>query len=337
MEWNKHLIVNFHFAGGVQQNSFQGAGGYPAQPAYHGGAPVQQPGGYAPQPAYSGQPGGFAPQPGYQQGGYQQPGGFQQPNGQPPIVNNYIQPGAPQQSSSGSGLQTALLAGVGGLALYGALKPSEEKTIIIHQGDQSTQAPAAAAIPAVAPAVNPAPAVAVANPAPVAAVANPAPVGSVVNPAPVAPAAIPQVPLAPIPDSTPVPMAADAAQMASANPVPLAPMPPATNDNSTLVPLAPLPDASNVPLAPLPVMVNPCQPDQNGTIPLNCSAPVPQAVAGTEAPPLIHHTAAASIFANNTNNTTNTTIPDGRGTASTICLFHASIYSILVLVLGNLL
>lgn len=113
--------------GGYQPNHQQGFNQQPAyggqqQPAYGG---QQQPN-YAPQPAYGGQPnyaqqpayGGqpnYAPQPGY--GGY----------GQQPIVNNYHTQG----SSGGSGLQTALIAGVGGLALYGALKPSGGETTIV--------------------------------------------------------------------------------------------------------------------------------------------------------------------------------------------------------------
>lgn len=101
---------------------------------------------YSPQqvnPGYPVQPGlgqpGFG-QPGFghaaqqPQGGYPMQPGFVPGAGQPPtIVNNYHQ--VPQGGSGGgglSGLQTALLAGTGGLALYGALKPSDTKTIVIN-------------------------------------------------------------------------------------------------------------------------------------------------------------------------------------------------------------
>jgi hypothetical protein len=107
------------------------APGYQQQPHY-GGAPAQNyPGGQ--------QPGGYpVGGNGYpvQAGGYPQgaPGGF----GGQPQVNNYY----PQQQSSGGiglgGLNTALIAGVGGIALYGALKPHEQKTIIIYHSDNTT-------------------------------------------------------------------------------------------------------------------------------------------------------------------------------------------------------
>lgn len=90
--------------------------GYPQQPNYPQG------GQYPQQNGFGGAPGGYPGSPG---GGYPgAPGSFNQ---QPQVVNNYEQKG-----SGGSGLQTALLAGVGGLALYGALKPSDTKTIIIN-------------------------------------------------------------------------------------------------------------------------------------------------------------------------------------------------------------
>ena len=120
--------------GGYQPNHQQGVNQQPAyggqQPAYGGQQPAyggQQPN-YAQQPAYGGQQPNYAPQPAF---GGQQPGYGQQPNyggyGQQPIVNNYNTRG----SSGGSGLQTALIAGVGGLALYGALKPSGGETTIV--------------------------------------------------------------------------------------------------------------------------------------------------------------------------------------------------------------
>lgn len=100
---------------------------YPQQPNYGAGA-YPQPGPYPQQQ----QPGGFGapPQGGFPAGGYNggvAPGAYPGGYNQPPVVNNYNQKG-----SGGSGLQTALLAGVGGLALYGALKPSDTKTIIIN-------------------------------------------------------------------------------------------------------------------------------------------------------------------------------------------------------------
>lgn len=118
-----------------------------APPAYsphqpNPGYPVQQPG--LGQPGYGqqgfGQPGvgGYPGQGGagaypVQQQGFGQPG-LVPGAGQPPtIVNNYH--GAPQGGNTGgglSGLQTGLLAGTAGLALYGALKPSGEKTVIIN-------------------------------------------------------------------------------------------------------------------------------------------------------------------------------------------------------------
>ncbi|GAB0095980.1 hypothetical protein DMENIID0001_114240 [Sergentomyia squamirostris] len=121
--------------------------GVPNQPHYAGAPPPQYPGGYpqhgAPPAGYPQQPG----QPGYGQPAYNQPGygGYAQPGypgggypggyqGQPINYGN--------QGSSGlsSGLQTAAIAGIGGLALYGALKPSEHNTIIIQNG---TAVPAA--------------------------------------------------------------------------------------------------------------------------------------------------------------------------------------------------
>lgn len=101
------------FGGGfppVQPNA-----GYPVQPAQgFPGAPIAQPGG--------GYPGGYPQQPVYQSpaGGYQQPG---------TVIHHYEQP----QSSGGSGIGTilgagaaGLAAGVGGAALYDALKPKDE-------------------------------------------------------------------------------------------------------------------------------------------------------------------------------------------------------------------
>lgn len=129
--------------------------GYPAQgapPAYsphNPGYPAQG----AP-PAYSQQNPGY-PQQSYPQGVPQQGygGGAGYPNqgyaqggqypGQQPVVNNYHlqQPG---RSGGGSGLTNALLLGVGGVALYGALKPGgETQTIIYNNTVTEVQVPAA--------------------------------------------------------------------------------------------------------------------------------------------------------------------------------------------------
>lgn len=100
-------------------------------------------------------------------GGQQYPGGYpvggqQYPTGGQPAVNNYYQQGQPQRSGGIGGLGTAAIAGIGGLALYGALKPSEQKTIIIHEGGNNgtsdapiPSAPPAAGTPPIAPQMNP--------------------------------------------------------------------------------------------------------------------------------------------------------------------------------------
>ncbi|XP_055683635.1 trithorax group protein osa-like isoform X1 [Lutzomyia longipalpis] len=124
-----------------------------APPPYQGGYPQQgvpPAGGYPQQPAF-GQPG--YGQPGYGHPNY--PGGYQQPGyqGGQPVVNNYY---GNQGSSGGSGWQTAALAGVGGLALYGALKPSEHNTIIIQNGTNAAPPAAAPADGAAAAAAAPA-------------------------------------------------------------------------------------------------------------------------------------------------------------------------------------
>lgn len=109
-----HNISSGGFGGGfspVQPNA-----GYPVQPVQgFPGAPVAHPGG--------GYPGGYPQQPVYQSPA----GGFQQQPGT--VIHHYEQP----QSSGGSGIGTilgagaaGLAAGVGGAALYDALKPKEE-------------------------------------------------------------------------------------------------------------------------------------------------------------------------------------------------------------------
>lgn len=96
-----------------------GAGGY-GQPNYHpqGGGY----GGYPQQPQGGGFGGGYG---GYTQGGGGFGGGG---HGQPPVINNYYQ----QKSGGGLGLTNALLLGVGGIALYGALKPGETKVVYVN-------------------------------------------------------------------------------------------------------------------------------------------------------------------------------------------------------------
>ena len=133
-------------------------------------------------------------------------------------VNNYY--GSPQQASSGNGLQNAAIAGVAGLALYGALRPvggDNEKTIIIHEkADPAAPVPAGVATNPAAPVANP------------AAPLDPA---AAVNPAmPVYPAAMPGNP-AGMPGNPAVPVVAGA------------PVDP--NAPSTQTPLAPFPVADN--------------------------------------------------------------------------------------------
>lgn len=244
---------------------------------------------------------------------------------------------------------TALIAGVGGLALYGALKPSEEKTVIIHQGETAA-APAAAPAPAAPVAVAPAPAPAV----PVAAA-----------PAPVVPAVVPETPAVPVAPVVPAPVAVapvaavvpveTANVMPAVNPgVPFAPVvasvgngtadQPQSPDSVPQVPLAPLlptpvpNDAQpSVPLAPLPVMVNPCQPDQNGHIPPGCISSAP--LAASTSPPLIHNSVVDPAHPNtDLTLANNATVPNNSSTspkssANNMCIFHLSVYSALALLL----
>lgn len=153
-------------AGRHQQNQQQyPAQQYPAQQYPAQQYPAQQyPAGGQQYPAQQYPNGG-----GYPVGGAY-PGAQQYPSGGQPVVNNYYQ-GQPQRSGGIGGLGTAAIAGIGGLALYGALKPSgEQKTIIIHEGGNNgtgevpvPAAPPAAGTPPVAdgqhppiaPAMNP--------------------------------------------------------------------------------------------------------------------------------------------------------------------------------------
>ncbi|XP_037026325.1 nascent polypeptide-associated complex subunit alpha, muscle-specific form-like isoform X2 [Bradysia coprophila] len=247
--YSPHSNVNSHphdspppyqqHAGAPSQYPGAPVGGYPQQqggyPQQQGGFPQQQ-GGFPPQQGgYPQQQGGF-PQ---QQGGYpQQQGGFppQQgyPAGQPyPVVQQ------PPQKSSGSGLQTALIAGVGGLALYGALKPSGEKVIVINNGESTTAASSSDATTAasVAPAAPAAPAsdANTTNATPVSAAVPVAPVASAVD------ASVAPVPLASVPPP--------ADNGVSVTPVAVLPSDSTTVSNS---PMQPIPSDGNTPLAPLP-------------------------------------------------------------------------------------
>lgn len=98
-------------------NPAQGApaGGAYGQPHYNpqGGYPQQQGGGF----------GGGGGYPMQQGGGFG--GGY---GGHQPVINNYYG----QKSGGGMGLTNALLLGVGGIALYGALKPGETKVIYVN-------------------------------------------------------------------------------------------------------------------------------------------------------------------------------------------------------------
>ncbi|XP_053677699.1 translation initiation factor IF-2-like, partial [Anopheles nili] len=130
------------FGGGLAHSP---PGAYPAYPGHPAqgfpGAPVQHPGGGFPAQGYQPQPGGgyvqqqpgagFPHQPSYAPGGHYdqgQQGHYQGHPGQT-AVHHYEQP-----ASGGSGIGTilgagaaGLAAGVGGAALYDALKPKESK------------------------------------------------------------------------------------------------------------------------------------------------------------------------------------------------------------------
>lgn len=217
-------------------------------PSYPGGYPQQQ---HPQQVPYNPNPAGGYPI-------QQQPSYVPGHGGQQPVVNNYYQEQPKSGGGVGSALQTAAIAGIGGLALYGALKPSEEKTIIIHEGQ--TGAPPAA-VPASPPGAAPAPV------APVAPVAQPA-VPAVPAAVPAVPAAVPAAP-APGVFVTPVPA------IEGASSIPLAPLAPLPQDPAQpSIPLAPLPEqTSTVPLAALP--------DQSTVIPVSSQPAVVTNLAET--------------------------------------------------------
>lgn len=261
------------------------------------------------------------------------PGGGQQPQympgaGQQPVVNNYYQQ-QPKSSGIGSGLQTAAIAGIGGLALYGALRPNEEKTVIIHDGGQAAAAPATipasppGAAPApIAPAVQPAivqPAVPVAQP--VVPVVQPSVIPSIPD-ATTQPQAIPpyyQSSVVPNTSGvyvTPVPSSEGAPNVPLAPlPVPLAPLP----DQSTAVPLAPLSDqTTSIPLAPLP--------EQNATVIAETTTlrlPLPGVGTGTLVVPTATRQDAAHAPL--------------KGVASNFIVFSMSFYTCVAIALAKLI
>lgn len=247
-------------------------------PPQYSGAPVG--GGYNPHA----QQGGYPAQQGYQQQGYQQQG-YPAQQGYPPQQGYPVQQGYPggqypggqypvqQQSSGGSGLQTALIAGVGGLALYGALKPSEEKTIIINQGGEQKSGETSSTT-AATPAAPLASATPVAGSTPLA-VAPSAPVaGSPVTPVTDATTTVNGTTQANDGSST-VPLAPYSFPVTDINTVTMAPagVPPYSGSSISYdqIPLAPFPSdtplapfPSNTPLAPFPSSQPPmCAPGQN--------------------------------------------------------------------------
>lgn len=207
---------------------------------------------------------------------------------------------------------SALIAGVGGLALYGALKPSGEKVIIVN-GEQkpaessSTTATDAAASAAVTPV------------APIASDATATPLATAASPVvPVVPVAVVAAPATPIDGTSvsPVSVATDPTTVVNTQPIPsegsVTPSAPVPVPNFVTVtmappdvppysgasvhydqiptfvsetPLAPFP--SNTPLAPFPSSQAPiCAPGQDPHDPLmKCTpltvAPMPTTVDGT--------------------------------------------------------
>ncbi|XP_049281525.1 transcription initiation factor TFIID subunit 4-like [Anopheles funestus] len=230
-----HNATGGGFGGGLAHSPPGAYPSYPAQPAQgFPGAPVQHPGGGFPAPAYQPQPGGYVPQ---------QPGGFpHQPSyvpgghydqGQPhyqghpgqTVVHHYEQP-----SSGGSGIGTVLgagaaglAAGVGGAALYDALKPKESKE---------------------EPATTPATTTTVAAAAP-AAGETPAPAASApLAPMPVNPNG--EAPLAPLPtEATPLATTSPAEGESTTTTSTTTIIGSSSSENPLgMAPLAPLPDSS---------------------------------------------------------------------------------------------
>lgn len=270
----------------------------------------------------------------------------QQPNygpggGQQPVYNNFYQQ-QPKSGGTGSVLQTAAIAGIGGLALYGALKPSQEKTIIIHEGGANQAAPAPNAPPLTVPASPPGAAV------PAESIAPPA--------APVVqPAAIPSVPLAQAVPEQPATWPLGTAIESSTQPQALAPIfavnqptflpnapgpfvTPVPSNEGTVVPLASFPQPQDhqpsVSLAPLP--------DQSTVVSM---APLPtenmSAVAGTTTArlPLMESATAVPLapMPNNTPTSHDAAHAPLRGVASSLIIFNMSFYTCISIVLAKLL
>uniref|UniRef100_A0A182PAR3 Uncharacterized protein n=1 Tax=Anopheles epiroticus TaxID=199890 RepID=A0A182PAR3_9DIPT len=164
-----HNATGGGFGGGLAHSPPGAYPTYPVQPPQgFPGAPVQHPGGGFPAPGYQQQPGGYVPQqpggfphqPSYAPGGhYDQGQGHYQGHPGQTVVHHYEQP-----SSGGSGIGTVLgagvaglAAGVGGAALYDALKPKDSKDEPAST-TTATATPAAGATPAaetLAPLANP--------------------------------------------------------------------------------------------------------------------------------------------------------------------------------------
>lgn len=206
-------------------------------------------------------------------------------------------------------IHRALIAGVGGLALYGALKPNEEKVIIINQGgetkpgESSTTAAAAAVTPVAPSAESTATPLAV---APVTTV-NGVPLAPIVAVTPVDGTMVPVVPVV-VETSSGAPSGASAdptTVVGSTQPIssdgstPLAPYPTVTMAPADIPPysgasihydqaiLAPMPSSETplasfpsntplVPLAPFPSSQPPpiCAPGQNPDDPLMKCTPL---------------------------------------------------------------
>lgn len=226
-------------------------------------------------------------------------------------------------------MQTALLTGIGGLTLYNALKPNEQKTIIVHEG-----ATPAAPVPGA--------------PAPVAALPAASPV-PVVNPSAV-------------PINTAVPVAVDGSTTPVANAMPSAGVPVNYDYSSTSVPIAPSPQAQpTIPLAPLPdaqpSIPLATMPDNQSQVPLapilevttnSATIPTAQETTSTPVPTILPNSTQTNppILAETTTGVPLAPFPGKsgndvahaslKGAASSINAFNLSFYACLTLVLVKL-
>lgn len=221
--------------------------------------------------------------------------------------------------------------------MYGALKPSEEKTIIIHEG--ANQAPPVAGVAAtpVAPAVA-APDTAAPTPvAPISPVAGNSPVAPVV-PQPNLAGSDPQAPLAPLTPLAPlepipaVPNAYPPVQPTNIdlNNTTVVAVSPSSNDAVTGTPLAPFPETSSS--APLAAFAETSAQALNAEA--TAAAPLaPLPVVQSTSPPLINNYQPV-------NNTITTLPPNNgdhhKGSASSINIVNISVYTILTFVLVKL-